>query len=97
MEKIKNIQSEGIIEMKNLGRGTRSTDASITKRKQDSKEIIPSIEYRIQIKTKILNLKISLNKTCRKLEIMKRLNLIITGIERGNLNSFSWTFSRKYF
>ena len=47
IEAIKKTQTEGILEMKNLGKRTETTDASITKRMQEMEENIWYRRYNI--------------------------------------------------
>ena len=48
IESIKKTQTEGILEMKNLGKRTGTTDASITNRIQETEEIISDVEDTIE-------------------------------------------------
>jgi predicted transcriptional regulator len=48
IEAIKKTQTEGILEMKNLGKRTETTDASITKRMQEMEENIWYRRYNIR-------------------------------------------------
>ena len=46
IESKKKIQTDGILEMKNLGIGTGTTEACFTNRTQEMKERIPGLEIR---------------------------------------------------
>ena len=48
IEAVKNIQTEGILEIENLGKGTGTTDASITNRTEEMEKRISSAEDTIQ-------------------------------------------------
>jgi hypothetical protein len=71
IEAIKKTQTEGILEMENLGKGTGTTDTSITNRIQEMGERIPGIEDATEetdtlIKKKNLKSKKFLTQTSRK-------------------------------
>ena len=85
---IKKAQTEGTLEMDNLGKRTKTTDASITQRIQEMEERISGVEDRIE------EIDISVNENVkaknfltqniqRIWDTMQRPNLRITGIEEG--------------
>jgi methyl-accepting chemotaxis protein len=85
---IKKAQTEGTLEMDNLGKRTKTTDASITQRIQEMEERISGVEDRIE------EIDISVNENVkaknfltqniqRIWDTMQRPNLRTTGTEEG--------------
>ena len=88
IEAIKKTQIEGILEMENLGKGTGTTDASITNRIQEVEDGISSIKDKIEEKNnwpkENVKSKKFLTQNIQKIwDTMKRSNLWIIGIEEG--------------
>ena len=88
IEVIKKTQTEGILDVENLGKLTRTTETSITKRVQETEERISVTEDTIEEKDSLVEENIKSNKfltqNIQKIwDTMKRQNLRLIGIEEG--------------
>ena len=90
IETTEKIQTEGLLEMENLGKQTRTVDASITNRIPEMEGRISGIKDTIEEINSSVKENIKSNKfltiSIQKIwDTMKRPNLRIIGIEEGEL------------